>query len=261
MPPVKKTGGAMAATEDRAGGIQVIARAASVLRLLGEHPPGLSLSEIAAGIGLARSTVQRIVQALQAEGLVESSGPQGGFQLGPTLAQLVYRQQADIVTAVRPLLEALGAETGETVALCALVGGQVTTIERCIAERALRVVFPLGTIPHPAHRLAPGLAILSALPEAQAGQVLAGALAPERMDAARAALAAVRASGRARDTGAFVAELSGFAVPLRSGFGVHAIAAIVPTARAEAADERIFAALAACRDAIEAKLGTPARPG
>lgn len=248
-------------TEDRTAGIQVIARAASIMRLLSEHPPGLSLSAIAAEIGLARSTVQRIVQALQAEGMVELSGPQGGFQLGPTLAQLVYRQQADIVTVARPLLEALCAEIEETVALCGLAGAQVTTIDRCVAERTLRVVFPLGTIPHPAHRLAPGLAILSALPEARATQLLSAAVPPGELAGTQALIARARASGRARDAGDFNPELTGFAAPIRSGFGVHAVAAIVPTSRAGAEAERIHAAVCACRDAIEEKLGAPATPG
>lgn len=242
-------------TDDRAAGIQVIARASSILRLLSEHPTGLSLSAIASGIGLARSTVQRIVQALQAEGMVELSGPQGGFLLGPTLAQLVYRQQADIVTVVRPLLENLCNEIEETVALCGLAGTQVTTIDRCVAERTLRVIFPLGTVPHPAHQLAPGLAILSALPEPRVSQLLSACLAPGELATVETKLAALRKIGRARDDGDFNPELSGFAVPLRSGFGVHAIAAIVPTSRAAGQEERIFRTITACRDAIEAKLG------
>jgi IclR family transcriptional regulator, acetate operon repressor len=248
-------------TEDRTAGIQVIARAASIMRLLSEHPPGLSLSAIATEIGLARSTVQRIVQALQAEGMVELAGPQGGFQLGPTLAQLVYRQQADIVTVARPLLETLCGEIEETVALCGLAGAQVTTLDRCVAERTLRVVFPLGTIPHPAHRLAPGLAILSALPEARVTHLLAASVPPGDLAATQAEIARLRTTGRAMDTADFNPELSGFAVPLRSGFGVHAIAAIVPAARASGQADRIHGAILACRDAIEDKLGAPAAAG
>lgn len=242
-------------TEDRTAGIQVIGRAASILRLLSEHPGGLSLSVIATEIGLARSTVQRIVQALQAEGMVELPGPQSGFRLGPTLAQLVYRQQADIVAVARPFLEKLCSEIEETVSLCGLSGTQVTTIDRCVAERMLRVIFPLGTIPHPAHRLAPGLAILSSLPETTAAQLLSALVIPEELDAVQADLAAARQSGQARDVGDFNPELLGFAVPLRSGFGVHAITAILPASRSARQAVRIFDALQACRKAIEEKLG------
>src|SRR5438132_5068512 len=44
--------------------VQVIARAAAILRALEEEPAGLSLGQIAQRVALARSTVQRIVAAL-----------------------------------------------------------------------------------------------------------------------------------------------------------------------------------------------------
>src|SRR5690606_38201309 len=130
-PPMKET-------EDRTASIQVIARAAGILRELGASPNGLSLATVASRVGLARSTVQRIMQSLEAEGFVELA-PQGyGFRLGPALSELVYRRQADIVTEVRPLLEELCGELGETIALCSLTGPSLTTIDRCIAEQPLR---------------------------------------------------------------------------------------------------------------------------
>lgn len=49
------------------GGVQVIARAAKILRVLASHPDGLSLSQIAREVDLARSTVNRIVAALEDE--------------------------------------------------------------------------------------------------------------------------------------------------------------------------------------------------
>ena len=56
--------------EDKSAGmgVQVIARAASVLRALEGKPEGLSLAQIAREVGLARSTVQRIVAASQRKG-------------------------------------------------------------------------------------------------------------------------------------------------------------------------------------------------
>ena len=77
----------------KAGGIQVIARAASIMRALGSHPHGLSLAAIAQLVGLPRSTVQRIINALEEEFLVEALGPAGGFRLGPALGQLIRRKQ------------------------------------------------------------------------------------------------------------------------------------------------------------------------
>lgn len=52
------------ADDARSGGIQVIARAAEMLRLLQAHPEGLSQAEIGERLGMARSTVSRILSAL-----------------------------------------------------------------------------------------------------------------------------------------------------------------------------------------------------
>lgn len=246
------------AGDDRTGGIQVIARAAAVMRLLGDHPEALSLSAIAGELGLARSTVQRIVQALEAEGFVQSAGPQGGFQLGTALPRLLYRGQNDIVSAVRPELEALGLRLQETVALCALSGTSVTTLDRYIAEQPLRVVFPLGTIPHPLEALAPGRAILSALPRDQARSHLASRLQGAALEAELDTLARLGPTGRAHEDDVLTPGITGLAVPLISVFGIHALSVILPSLRAEGHEAEIFAALASTRSRIEAKIGAAA---
>ena len=67
-------------SENRKNGIQVIARAASILRLLKDTQSGLSLGQISRQIGLPRSTVQRIVKTLQAERLVIANPSGGGLR-------------------------------------------------------------------------------------------------------------------------------------------------------------------------------------
>lgn len=244
--------------DEKTGGIQVIARAAGILRHLGDAPEGLSLAALAARTGLARSTVQQIVQALEAEGFVELIGPQGGFQLGPALSQLVYQRQIDIVSAVRPFLEELGDGLGETVSLCMLSGDRVAVIDRHIAEQMLRVVFPLGTIPRQACDMAPGRVLLAGQAPDRGQQILARILAGQgAAEVARQMdlLNTVRAEGRASDIDDFVPGLSGFAVPLRTRFGLYALTVVTPSARGSQDQDRFFAALGACRDRIEGKIG------
>jgi len=46
------------------GGVQVIARAAQIMRTLQKHPQGMTRTQLAREVNLARSTVHRIVGAL-----------------------------------------------------------------------------------------------------------------------------------------------------------------------------------------------------
>src|SRR5436190_488883 len=76
-----------ASTNDKSQ-VQVIARAAAILRALENEALGLSLGQIAERVGLARSTVQRIIAALEIEKLVIQASPTGRMRLGPTILRL-----------------------------------------------------------------------------------------------------------------------------------------------------------------------------
>ena len=85
----KKSKAAKAARYGESSGqsVQVIARAASVLRTLEGEQTGLSLAQIAQRVNLARSTVQRIVDALRAEQFLIAATPTSGVRLQcPALA-------------------------------------------------------------------------------------------------------------------------------------------------------------------------------
>src|ERR1700757_4245859 len=69
--------------------VQVIARAAHILRALEGEDAGLSLGQIAARVGLARSTVQRIVASLETEKLLIAASPNGRVRLGPAIVRLL----------------------------------------------------------------------------------------------------------------------------------------------------------------------------
>ncbi|MDX5494183.1 MAG: helix-turn-helix domain-containing protein, partial [Alphaproteobacteria bacterium] len=89
----------MAAEKDQQGGIQVIARAAAILRALARRPGGMSLGDIAAAVSLPRSTVQRIADALAAEGLVLTASSARGVRLGPALLSLAAAARFEIAEA------------------------------------------------------------------------------------------------------------------------------------------------------------------
>src|SRR5204862_5015005 len=112
------------------GGVQVIARAAEILRSLKGHPEGLSLSQIAREVGLARSTVHRIVNALAAEDFVTSASPNGRVRLGLGLTPLAAWVNSEMRDQLHPYLERLSREIDETVDLAVLDGNQVFFIDQ-----------------------------------------------------------------------------------------------------------------------------------
>jgi DNA-binding IclR family transcriptional regulator len=110
------------AEEGRSGGIQVVARTAEILRVLQAHPAGLSQAEIGELVGMARSTVSRILNALEDEGLVASRGARGPYRLGPEIARMAGTVRLGVVTDMHPFLAELSRSLDETVDLSILDG-------------------------------------------------------------------------------------------------------------------------------------------
>ncbi|MEM9239295.1 MAG: IclR family transcriptional regulator [Pseudomonadota bacterium] len=133
------------------GGIQVISRAAAILRVLKETQSGMSLGKIAQRVDLPRSTVQRITSALAEEKLVITDASGGGLRLGPELSALAGAAQYSIVEHCRLLLTELTQKTGETTDLAVMRGigmvflDQVPGVYRLTTVSQVGEVFPLTT--------------------------------------------------------------------------------------------------------------------
>lgn len=152
-------------------GVQVIARAASVLRALEGKPEGLSLGQIASEVGLARSTVQRIVAALAAEDFVIEAQPGRGVRIGPGLARIAASLGSDLTDILHPHLVALRDEVGETVDLSILSGGSAVFIDQIPGQQRLVAVSGIGER-FPLHCTANGKAILACFGEEEAGALI-----------------------------------------------------------------------------------------
>lgn len=243
----------------KSSGIQVIARAAAIMRALGENPQGLSLAAIAQAVDLPRSTVQRIISALEDEFLVESLGPSGGYHLGPALGQLINRTQTDIISLVRPHLSALCEQLQESVCISSLVADKTYVIDRIVAERELRVVFPIG-INAPAHATAGGKVLLAELSLDAVDKLLPATLESFTANTLSRAsllkqLKSIRQSKIAVDEGEYIEGLSSYAVPLDTYLGRFSIAIVAPSPRAVARVSLFQEALLACKQTIERAIG------
>lgn len=242
-------------------GIQVIARSAEILRVLGDSPQGLSLAEIAKGVALPRSTVQRIVCALQAEYLVESVGASGGVRLGPAIGKLFYQTQKDIVHIIRPYLETLSDTFAESVYLATRVDRCINVIDRVIAERPLRVVFPVG---HGASVFytAGGRSLLAEMPVRDREALLTGDLSDGNRTTDRESVlsqvAEVCRTGIARDIDEYEIGISALGVGLDTCMGIFSIGIVLPTARLPGSLGAMEDALLEFKSEIELRVGQKA---
>ncbi|WP_192564442.1 IclR family transcriptional regulator [Pseudomonas gozinkensis] len=238
----------------RPGGIQVIARASAVMRALGSNPKGLTLTAIAQHVGLARSTVQRIIAALEAEQLVEPVLTGNGFRLGPALAQLIHQTHTDIISIARKSLESLSEHLGESVTLSCLSGKQNIIIDRVVAERELRVVVPMGQS-MPMHATSDGKALLSTIPEEQVREWLGTSLEKLTdttldMEGLLAQLNEIRRTGFASSCEEHLVGVSACSILVPTFMGPHAVTVVAPTSRFNMHFESFKVALQECKSDI-----------
>lgn len=143
-------------------GIQVIARAAKILRVLETEKEGLSLAQIAKRVELPRSTVQRIVSALAEEHLLISGASSSGITLGPAILRMAANANFDFSKFVRPHLELLAKRIGETVDLSVPRGDKMIFVDQIATSHRLSAVSSIGSS-FPAFSSANGKAALSLL--------------------------------------------------------------------------------------------------
>lgn len=221
----------------RTSGIQVIDRAAEILRALSGERNGLSLSEIAARVHLPRSTIHRIVVALEVHRLVTAASPAGRYRLGPELIRLAGTAHGELRAEIRPMLDMLSAQVNETVDLAVMTRDEVTFIDQVAAPRRLRAVSAVG-VSFPAYCTANGKALLAALPDAYVRKMLPARLKPftertiTRRDALLAELAEVRENGYAVDREEHTLGISAVGAAVHDPFGaVAAVTIPLPTQR------------------------------
>lgn len=146
--------------------VQVIARAASILRALEDAAPGLSLGQIAQRVNLARSTVQRIVSALETEKLVIAASPNGRVRLGPAILRLAASVRTDFVTIAKPFITKLSHDLRETVDLATAKDDHMVFIDQVVGSHRLRTVSAVGES-FPLYCTANGKAYLAQLSDAE----------------------------------------------------------------------------------------------
>lgn len=162
----------------REGGVQAVERAILLLKTLGEEEPELGVSELARRSGLRKSTVHRLLRALQLGGLVEQNLENGKYRLSLEILQLagmVLRRMDDLQQIARPFLKALAEACEETVNLTILAGDGVINIDRIPSPHRVRNIGWVGRR-MPLHCVSAGKVFLAFMPNSEANRFLSQTL-------------------------------------------------------------------------------------
>ncbi|MES4889587.1 IclR family transcriptional regulator [Streptomyces sp. NPDC096012] len=151
-----------------------MASALDVLACL-ESSDELGISELARKLGVAKSTVHRMVSTLCAKGFVERNAETNCYRLGLRLYELgqAAATRSRLRRTALPLLEQLRMRTGHTIHLAVPDGADIIYVERLHSHRGLQLLSDVG---HrlPAHVTASGKAIAAFDPEVAEARRAAG---------------------------------------------------------------------------------------
>lgn len=229
---------------NRDEGIQVLRRAAAALDEIAAEPGRLRLVDLGERLGLAKSTVRRLLVGLVEVGLV-SVDAGGRFGLGERLLGFGSATGAHVAAVFRPIIEKVAAETdGETVDLSVLRGQQMWFVDQIESSHRLRAVSAVG-VRFPLAGTANGKAALAALDDVDAEATLSR-FTPSVAAVLRREITEIRSSGIAFDRDEHTPGISAAAIARRAlGDNVIAISVPTPSERFAEKQQQIVAALRA----------------
>jgi DNA-binding IclR family transcriptional regulator len=147
----------------RSATVQSVDRALVVLEILATLGQA-GVTEIAAELGVHKSTVSRLISVLEARGYVEQLSDRGKYRLGFAIARLARSTSArlDLVKQSQAACDALAVESGETTNLAVLDGDRIVNVAEAIGAAGIALHTWVGQS-CPAHATSSGKVLLAGL--------------------------------------------------------------------------------------------------
>jgi IclR family acetate operon transcriptional repressor len=157
--------------------IRSVDRAIDVLEHLAREGTS-AVTDVAAALGVHKSTASRLLSALEARGLVEQDGERGKYRLGFGIVRLAGAAalRLDLVEQSRPVTRRLAAEVGETVNVARLEAGAAVNLDQVLGPSAVTSHDWVGQRT-PLHATSSGKVLLAHLDPAARERILAEPLA------------------------------------------------------------------------------------
>ncbi len=204
--------------------VQSVDRAITILELLARQGES-SVTEIAARLGVHKSTAFRLLATLEGHRLVEQVNDRGRYRLGVGNLRLAGATTArlDVVSEARPVTRQLAVDTGETVNITVRSEESALYLDQVAGSSALQSHNWVGQR-IPLHATSNGKVLLSELAEHDFDAALPHLprltehtiTSPERM---REELAGVRRLGYALAVDELEVGLTAAAAPIRNAHG------------------------------------------
>lgn len=241
--------------------IPAIDRAVDVMEALAGGPAGIR--DLALRLGIPRSTVYRVLNSLEARGVVVR-GDGNAYRLGPLLLRLARAVPAgfDLVALARPPMEEAARALRCTVKLSVLEGMEALVVAIAESPESYAVTTQVGRR-FPLHAGAASKLLAAFAPDDLRSRLLAGPL-PQRTPATltnraalRRALDDARAAGCATDAGEYAPGIRAVAAPVFGPEGACVAALSIPYLDGTEARREIALRDGAlrCAQAISTRLG------
>ncbi|ANY08317.1 IclR family transcriptional regulator [Pseudonocardia sp. HH130630-07] len=241
-----------------------------VLETLALSPAPRGASELAREMQLTRSNVHRTLQTLAAAGYVRPAASGTGYECTLKLFELssAVLERVDVRRGARAHIQQLADLTAETVHLAVLDGAEAIYLDKVESPQPVRAYSAIGGRA-PAHCVASGKALLSALGPAELDRFLTGGLPaytertitdPDRL---RHELQAARETGCAVNRGEWRISVAGVAAVVYDidGRPEAAVGISGPVERVLPEEARYRDAVLGAARAISRELGCRSYPG
>ena len=230
-----------------------------VLELLANWGRQLSHAEIAAALGIPKSSLTKLLKNLTLRDYIQYFPETKDYRLGNAVLKLANQlgQVRDLATLSQSILEQITEQTKESCALNQLRGDQVEIVATVVSKHRLVSHLQLGDLA-PLYAVSGGKAILAFLPDAMRKEYLQSVQFQRftsktliTKKALSAELHQVHISGVAVSSEEYTPGIIGIGVPILSGAGfpLGSLNLAIPTVRFNAAVQKN--AVTALKDAAD----------
>ncbi len=216
-------------TQDESpGSSKSLQKALRILLHMGQSAPEAGVTQLATALRLNKSTVYRLLNAMEKFELIERNAESERYRLGLKLHQLGIKalEARTLRSEAHRLLLEMSRRSREAVSLAVPTPGGVICMDRVDSPHTVITVRTAVGAVFPAHCTAAGKAVLAFLPGGEMMEIVKrDGLTPytsrtiTRLAKLKTHLAQVRRRGYAMDDQELERGLSGVAAPVRNGEG------------------------------------------